>query len=203
MDDQPVYSPWRKDKIYAGFWIRFAALLLDFIILLPVSLIFVYISSFNRLNCIYIYVFQFIVLIFYHVYLVKKYGGTVGKLAVGIKVIKMNGEKAGWEEATYRYIVSIVFSIISFMITVSSALSISDEQFKSYGVFQRNGELLKENPIYKYYVFIMFLWFLSDTIALLASDRKRSIHDLIGETVVVNNVYLNAIRKDLNKTDSL
>jgi uncharacterized RDD family membrane protein YckC len=63
--------------------------------------------------------------------------------------------------------------------------------------------LLKENPIYKYYVFIMFLWFLSDTIALLASDRKRSIHDLIGETVVVNNVYLNAIRKDLNKTDSL
>jgi len=193
MDDKPLYSLWRNNDIYAGFWIRFAAGLLDLLILLPFGGLIIYINSFNRFNCIYLYVPQFLIMIFYQVYLVKRYGGTLGKLAVGIKVIKLNGDAVDWEAAIYRYIVSIVLSIISFMITVSSVLSISDEQFMSVPLIQRNGELLKGNPVYNYYMLISFLWVLSEIIVLLASDKKRAIHDLIGDTVVIREEYLKVL----------
>jgi uncharacterized RDD family membrane protein YckC len=33
------------------------------------------------------------------IYLVKKYGGTPGKLIVGIKIIKLDGTDVTWKEA--------------------------------------------------------------------------------------------------------
>ena len=108
----PVQFKEIKNGFYAGFWIRLAAFILDFLIWIPVFAIIEYLNSLNR----FVYFFTIIPYLFsiflFEVYLVKRYGGTPGKLIVGIKIIKKNAEDADWKAAILRYCVSLIFSII-------------------------------------------------------------------------------------------
>ena len=98
--------------VYAGFWIRFAAYIIDAIILFIVNIaLIVVLGQFGSFVSI-------AVGIVYAVGFWTALGATPGKMAVGIEITTVDGESIGFGKALLRYIgyfVSAITLLIGFL----------------------------------------------------------------------------------------
>ena len=198
----PVTIPGINDKLYAGFWSRLAAGFIDGLVWAPVLYGFEYIEGLNMYNFLYTHIIGILIAIFYDVYLVKKYGGTLGKLAMGIKIIRTDGFEVDWKESFNRYLVSFIISISAIVLYFSAASHISDEQFYAADIWNRKDLMVKQAPMLNYWMFIYYAWFVSEFIVLLTNPRKRAIHDFIADTVVIKSKYHNHIKEYQMENDN-
>jgi len=120
---------------YAGFWIRVAATFIDGLVLIPLSIPF-FIAVWNRVSVeidrsvatgrpIDVthsmgryagWAFAVAIVTYaYQALMVRSFGGTLGKLAVGIRVRTVEGNVVGWREALLRPILQLIVSIGSFV----------------------------------------------------------------------------------------
>jgi uncharacterized RDD family membrane protein YckC len=116
------HSQWH----YGGFWIRFVAKFIDgiIVVIVQVTLAIAFFGTFgaefvpsvvaaapigNRVG------FQFVsygVAIAYEVLFLRYRGATPGKMALGLKVVRSNGDSLGWGVSFGRYFMSIVSALI-------------------------------------------------------------------------------------------
>ena len=120
-----VTSKWH----YGGFWIRVVARLIDGIILgiaqACIALLFFgtfgaqFLPSVTRSAPIGLLLgFQFLsyaIAIAYDVVFLRYQGATLGKMALGLKVVRSDGESLGWGISVGRYFMYIVSGIILFI----------------------------------------------------------------------------------------
>ena len=71
---------------YAGFWPRLGSLLLDGVILLPLIGMQLWAERYTRLFGVYYFLPGVLFGLFYSAYLVQRFGGTPGKLMMGIRI---------------------------------------------------------------------------------------------------------------------
>ncbi len=110
---------------YAGFWIRLAASLIDGLILMAAIFIYAMLaiipvimfgdpfksgSLLLALFFILVIFLGFFLLIMYEIWFTKKKGATPGKMAVGIKVVKLDSSRIGWGDSIVRYLVKSIGS---------------------------------------------------------------------------------------------
>ena len=125
---------------YAGFWIRFAAKLIDGVIIWVVQmaamLVFGPMLGLNffssepptNFSFLFLYPFLFAASIFYSVWFVGKYGATPGKMALGLKIISSSGDSISYVKALARFFAEMVSAIICYVGYIMAAF---DEQKKS------------------------------------------------------------------------
>jgi uncharacterized RDD family membrane protein YckC len=127
----PAPPPFR----YASFWVRVGAYLIDVLVLIPLSLPLA-IAAWSRVSDQIDRVMQndqtiryadlmrpylgLALLIAagtyaYQVLMVRYFGGTVGKLAVGIRVRVVDGTVCGWREALLRPLLQLIVGFGSFV----------------------------------------------------------------------------------------
>ena len=120
-----VTSKWH----YGGFWIRVVARLIDGIILgiaqACIALLFFgtfgaqFLPSVTRSAPIGLLLgFQFVsyaIAIAYDVVFLRYQGATLGKMALGLKVVRSDGESLGWGVSIGRYFMYIVSGIMLFI----------------------------------------------------------------------------------------
>ena len=192
----PTKFPGIESEVYAGFWIRAAAKILDFIIFLPLAGILLYINGLSKSAYFYTVVPNLLFGVFYEVYLVKVYGGTPGKLIMDIKIIQKNGDDLNWNAAFYRYAIDLCLAILGIYLMILTLNSIDDSFYAGLGFTKKYTLISTLNPTFsKIQSWINYLWAISGTIVLLANPRKRAIHDFIAGTVVVKSIYLDKIRE--------
>jgi uncharacterized RDD family membrane protein YckC len=122
----PVTGPMR----YAGFWIRFAAKLMDGIIMsvllvVPMLAIMASTGAFENPSegpsdtaVVIQLVFQiiyFVVYGAYSIFFIGTYGATLGKMACKIKVVDATGAKIGYGRATGRFFAEILSGLIFYI----------------------------------------------------------------------------------------
>lgn len=96
---------------YAGFWIRFLAVMLDgVIIVIPLNLIFGFLSNISNLS--FINYLGILCGLIYIIYFEGTTGQTLGKKIVGVKVIDYEGKTIGIPNAALRYIGKIISGLI-------------------------------------------------------------------------------------------
>ena len=99
---------------YAGFWIRFGAAFIDGLITGAAGVIILYATGGSFANQSPIY--NLINLVLGWVYAAAMESSdrqaTLGKMAVGIKVTDMNGERISFGKATGRHFAKIISAII-------------------------------------------------------------------------------------------
>lgn len=132
---QPPMAPPRVQVSYAGFWKRFAALLIDkvilgfgaVIILIPIIIMFGLGVAFNSDNMnmednagfiiaflgAYMMLICFIVIMdwLYFALMESKKGATLGKMVLNIKVTDMNGNPVSFGRASGRYFGKILSNL--------------------------------------------------------------------------------------------
>lgn len=176
------FLPIKKDglKVYAGFWSRFGALLVDglalALVLFPIQLILIWLVSQPTWGPIADTVISNISLPVYTIFFHYRYGATLGKMVTDIKVTLPDGSPIGFKEAFLRSYVDLCFSIVAIFSELSARDNTDAEQIQWSGWL---GTV----------AIIGSIWFWSEVVVLLSNDRKRALHDFIAGTVVVHKRF--------------
>lgn len=116
--DIPVYT----NESYAGFWLRFAALLIDLIVAITIVTVFIMIFSLNFINAssdeeieseiIVFYFFLHVgVILYFSLMESSKFQATLGKRAVGIYVTDLSGKKISFLRALGRHFSKLLSAV--------------------------------------------------------------------------------------------
>jgi uncharacterized RDD family membrane protein YckC len=192
----PTSIPEINDRIYAGFWRRAGALMLDGLFMLPLSIGSILINNQGRLNYLYtiipISLFSFI----YCTYPVQRWGGTPGKLISGILILKKDGEHAGWKEAVLRYLPLYVLSFFGIIAQVIVLMNMNDSEYISMPFAERSRHMMELMPSWATYTrWANHLWIIIGIIIMMSNERRRAVHDFFAGTVVVKKKYITALNQ--------
>lgn len=186
----PLDFPELDERIYAGFWRRFGAMWLDFLIVAPISFGILYINNLERLNYFYTIIPSHIIFFIYHIYFVKLWGATPGKLITKISIVRMNGTPVGWREAILRHIVQFLLGFVGMIALAIPLLNMTDAEFASRGIWERHQLMIQLAPFwYKLMNWANNVWIWSEFIVLLLNKRKRALHDFVAGTLVIKKKY--------------
>lgn len=171
---------------YASFWQRLGAYLLDVLILIPLMALHIWGGEQSRLFGAYYFIPGVIFGLWFHAYLVKRYGGTPGKLIVGIKISKLEGGPVGYREAVLRYSVLFVLGTISQVVLIQTTLGMSDIEYFALDWQERALRIQELAPNWLGWITLLTnIWIWGEFIVMMTNKKRRAIHDFIAGTVVV------------------
>jgi len=177
---------------YAGFWRRFGAYWLDVVVFLPIIVLSIWGNEQSRLFQVYWLAPGLIFGLWFHVYLVKTYGGTPGKLLLKIKIAKVDGSDVGYREAILRYSVLFVVSTAMSVTLIPVALGMTDAEYFSMGWQDRAVYIVEHSSgLYNIANIAMNIWIWSEFIVMMTNKKRRALHDFMAGTVVVHKQSLN------------
>jgi len=172
--------------VYGGFWRRLGAVMIDGLCLSPLFVLQFYLMAQSRSGMAYSIVPMLAVPLLYNVYLVRRYGATPGKLAMKLRITMLDGAPVTGRAALVRYLPWVVFGAVQSVGAALAALSMTDEAYASFGWMERSAQLEMVQPIWATYVgHAMKAWTLAMLISLLATSKRRTLHDFLAGTVVV------------------
>lgn len=175
--------------VYAGFWRRFAALWLDFLILSPTLALAWWGPEHFRLFNLYYLVPGLALSIFYSVYLVRRFGGTPGKRLMKVRITKVDGSPVGYREAFLRYLPEFLMSIALAIAAIIGELRLTDAEYFGATSFMERQKLVEAaGPAwYGSMMLAMNIWIWGEFVVMMTNRKRRALHDFIAGTVVVRD----------------
>jgi uncharacterized RDD family membrane protein YckC len=171
---------------YANFWQRFAAAWIDLFVLLPVIVLDEWLSGQSRLAALVLVVPAGMVYLGYVVYSHGRFGQTIGKHVMGIRVLTVAGDRIGWREAWARSAVDFAFTLIAMVASFVALSAAVDAAYVGLGWMDRMAYLNTLTPDwFKWPGLAATVWTWSEVIVMLFNERRRALHDFIAGTVVV------------------
>jgi uncharacterized RDD family membrane protein YckC len=172
---------------YAGFWPRLASALLDMVVMTPLMALLFWGSAQFRLFEVYNFLPGIVFSLLYSVYLVRRFGGTPGKLMVGIRIRKLDGEPVGYREAFLRQLPDFILSTLMSIAFIVSVFHMTDAEYHSLAFMERTKRMVELTPSWhRPLQWIQNVWSWGELIVLLTNRKRRSLHDYIAGTVVVH-----------------
>jgi len=172
---------------YAGFGRRLVALLLDMLIVLPLSAVVFYFAEAHVVFRISDYVAAIFFGLFYQVYLVRRLGGTPGKLIAKLRIRKETGKAISYREAFFRYGPQFLFNLLGSVALIEASLRLSNSEYQLLSFHERNHRALALVPSWDRPLWVAnLIWIVVETIVFFANRKRRALHDFIAGTVVVN-----------------
>jgi uncharacterized RDD family membrane protein YckC len=188
MEFLPLYRDGKK--VYAGFWRRLCAGWIDTFIIVPLVYLFELPETMGLPLAIILTILSTALFSMYNVIFNACYGGSPGKLAVGIRITRPNGYSIGWSEAWKRSAVDIIIALILVMADIWTLLHLDWDKYSSLGWIDRIYLRTESAPTWCTVILLLQdVWVWSEVFVLLFSDRKRAIHDFIAGTVVIKKEF--------------
>lgn len=167
---------------YAGFWTRVGASLVDAIVLLPLTGLSFYILL--GMKSLPLMILISLVMTAYKPVMEYQYGATVGKMALGIKVINEEGGMLTPNQAIIRYSPWLFGSIINILSLV---------ELFGLGVFGEIGGFMDYVTLTQEHSSILNtlssfagLVVLVSVLVLLFNDQKQALHDKWAKTYCIH-----------------
>lgn len=167
---------------FAGFWIRVGASLIDLVVYLPLIGLNMY--NLYVWKIIPLYFLLFLLLIIYKPFMEFKYGATLGKMAVNIKVVNQDFGKITLAQAIIRYIPWILNQAVEI---ISAVILFQHPDFYSISSMVEFGNLQNEliSPAYS---FITSMFSLISCIIVGLTSHKQGLHDLMANTYCIYKI---------------
>ncbi len=184
-------------RVFAGFWVRLDAGLIDMLVLSPLWILAIWSRRFGIEAVVAVEAVNTLVGGLYFVVFAALLGATPGKLLLGLMITRPDGTAIGWSEAWRRYAVDLalvaayVSALLWFLQTADVAAS------AEHGVWAAlaNGPPWSGGA-YDAVLALFALWALANAVVLVVQRRKRAIHDFIGGTVVVRRQLAEPAREE-------
>jgi len=166
---------------YRTFWRRFFSGIVDTIVFLPVSLLGMWIGNHADTMPVAVtavwQVFSYSVWYFYTVYFHGRYGQTLGKMLMRVKVVDVSETRAiSYWQAFLRDIVPIFISAILLPVNIINLINGTSYMLKP-GTMPDVISLVLSC--------VLTGWVFLEIISMLTNRKRRAIHDFIAGTVVV------------------
>jgi uncharacterized RDD family membrane protein YckC len=170
-----------------GFWLRVGAKIIDFLVLSPIVGLTYWLSSLSRYFYLWSVIPSMLLALFYSVYLVRRYGGTPGKLLLKLRVQMADYSPVTFKAALIREAPMMLMGAASSLGLGLAAIGMDDAAYKAYGFFERSTVLAASGaewvPIVSW---VINGWTWVAVIVMLVNKRRRAVHDFLAGTVVVN-----------------
>jgi len=200
LQETPSQRSNQKSTPYAGFWRRFFAGFVDFLVLLPFLIFHSVFGQHSRTMALTLVIPMAFIYAAYNIYFHARWGQTIGKKATGIRVVKITGDPISWREAFFRNSVDICFSILYIIAMFIAFTSIGESEYSSLSWRAQSYKMVELYPAWHRWVGrVSQIWIWSEVIVLLFNEKKRALHDFIAGTVVVKNERLEEIRKSIHQ----
>lgn len=171
---------------YAGFGPRFAAAIVDVIVLLPFIALSFWSLNASRGTAMIGEVLCTLVFALYPIYFVGRWGQTIGKMALRVKVVSLEGSPAGFKRAFYRASVDLAFSILVSVSAIYALLAIDSAAYKALD-FEGKVQMVADYTPWTEWINDLWLaWGMSELVVLLMNKKRRALHDFIAGTVVIH-----------------
>jgi uncharacterized RDD family membrane protein YckC len=166
----------------AGFWIRYVALLIDSIVLSPLAVA----SYFNYFSAksLPLFLLLSIPALVYKPLMESRYGATLGKMALGLRVIDQHGRRLNIGAAYVRFSPWLALAVVGL---ITNVWVFSTPQLQTVSGFVEFGQLMQQSPV-NLLSNILNCVFLIDCVTAAFTYRKRAIHDMIAGSYCVRNV---------------
>lgn len=172
----------RNNQRYQTLFPRIIAAIIDSIVLWPIGLLLNYLMKLDILFAVLLLnlinnLLPFIYSIFCH----GRYGQTIGKYAMNVKVIDIGEQKSiDFGQALLRDIVPVALTLVLFI----------------YSIFMMDYSLSGEDLLNNLSILLpmiilsslSILWAILEIFSMLTNKKSRAIHDLIAGTVVVKQL---------------
>jgi uncharacterized RDD family membrane protein YckC len=170
---------------YATFWQRFVAQWVDGFVLLPFLFLFGWLEGYSKELAYLIFAVQFFFFAGYHIYCHGRFGQTVGKYAMGIRLVQLDGEKITWKQAWLRSSVDVCLGTVGLIATFITVANMSDAEYY-VGWTKRMKNMAEFEPVWAHWLKVVGqVWIWSEVVVMLFNEKRRAIHDFIAGTVVV------------------
>ena len=169
---------------YVGFGKRFCAMWLDFLVMLPLIAPTIWGDKFRLFQVCY-FLPSIAFGLFYNTYLVKRYGGTPGKLIMGIRIVKVDGTPVTYREAFLRYAPEFTLGLLMSASAVYAMFQMTNSEYSSLSFMERSKRLAELEPWGMTIQIINTIWVWGEFVVLLTNKKRRALHDFIAGTVVI------------------
>ncbi|MCP9235374.1 RDD family protein [Lewinella sp. JB7] len=167
----------------AGFWIRLAAALIDFLVLLPAAVLGIYFTAYRQ-NLLLV-VLVMLLTACYKPVMEHIYGGTLGKLACNLRVTDEHGAFLSLGQAWLRYTPWLVATVLG--LYLNYAMFGQDDFREITGYFeyveylQNDAEVVRLGRIQQYASLLPLL----SALVMLFNPPKQAAHDILAGSFVV------------------
>jgi uncharacterized RDD family membrane protein YckC len=164
---------------YAGFWIRVGASLIDLVVYLPVFGVNMYNMYFWK--SLPVQLFTTFLLMVYKPFMEYQYGGTLGKMAVSVKVVDGDSHSISITQSVIRNAPSLLSQVVTL---IGAMLLFLNPDFQSADSMMEVATLQNEvmSPIPNYIIsFFLFVSYI--TVGL--SSKKQGLHDMMAGTYCI------------------
>lgn len=170
----------------ATFGLRLAAGVVDFIVIALVVFLLGKACSLSQRTSMLLVVPLALVAFLYSFIAHARFGRTIGKYFLRIKVVRLDGANIGWNESLRRSSVDGIFGLVWASGLLYATAHLASEAFQGQGW----GALYKLlAPLFPAYVvtmlFVSQFWPWSEFVTMLLNRQRRAIHDFIGSTRVI------------------
>jgi uncharacterized RDD family membrane protein YckC len=161
---------------YQTVWARFAASLIDEVVLIPLMLgdWLIHQETDAPIALSLWFVVYCLGYNFYSAAFHAKYGQTLGKMVMGITVLSGSGDRLSLRQACLREAGAVFFAFISFIYWLPQIAAGASPDL-GVGV----------NWLDRVSIFGSLLWAFAELVTMLSNDKRRAIHDFIAGSVVV------------------
>ncbi len=165
---------------YGTFWPRFWAVLLDGLILAVLTPLVLYNRTEWRSGVMLIVISC--IQISYKPFFEYMYGATPGKMALRLKVVNYEYNKASFNEILLRNIYQITGGVIGVVLQLIMFYRTGLFQDSTFNDYSQLSGIRMAILMVEIFIFILYL---VDLGFLLSSPDSRSLHDRIGKTYVI------------------
>jgi uncharacterized RDD family membrane protein YckC len=168
----------------APIWARFLALVLDGLFWMPLAFLIAYASSISLRYGSVLFPLGLVSFVLYQMIFHARFGATFGKMILRLRV--MRADDFGPIDAN----LAIKRSFVDAVLRLSTAY-IAAQAIRNFGGPLPAGDILaflkilQAHPSYLTLSNVGSLWTLSEIITAVFHPQRRSLHDLIGGTVVI------------------
>lgn len=164
---------------YAGFWIRVLAAFIDFFaLIIPFGL---YMYAFYFWKSLPLTLVFLLPMYIYKPFMEMKYGATLGKMAIDVKVVTLDFQLMSLKETLIRFLPWLLSGVISIYGVI--AVMTHPEFAETTGF--TNIAMLQQQVVTGFINYIPSVLFLALGISVAAHPQKRGFHDLMAGTIVV------------------
>jgi uncharacterized RDD family membrane protein YckC len=179
LDNNFSNPDYERPPVWAGFWIRVGASLVDFLVMLPLVGLTIY--NLIVLKSYPIAIFVLVVPMLYKPLMEAKYSTTLGKMAVKIKLVNTSNQNISIKQAIIRYLPWLIGYVFSFYTTY---LLFQHSDFNSINTYM-DVSILQAQVAPKALNYVSsFILFIS-CVFVAFTQNKQGLHDLLANTFCV------------------
>jgi uncharacterized RDD family membrane protein YckC len=184
MSDQIIDSEVQIDETepfheWAGFWIRVGATFVDFLALLPLYGLSMY--NLFSIKSLPLEVVLLVALAVYKPFMEYKYGATLGKMALKLKVVNANYNTLSVKEAVLRYFPWMLAQVVSIYGTMLLFQHVDFDSTTGFMAVSNLQSTMLPKSIESIPSILIFI----SCLVVAFHPKKQGLHDLMAKTYCI------------------